>query len=31
MSTKEFLELTKNEYGGDIIKKIIQTYTQTKE
>jgi hypothetical protein len=31
MSTKEFLELTKNEYGGDIIKKIIQTYIQTKE
>ena len=31
MSTKEFLELTKNAYGGETIKKIIEIYTQTKE
>ena len=31
MSTKNFLELTKNAYGGDVIKKIIEIYTQTKE
>ena len=31
MSTKKFLELTKNAYGGEIIKKIIEIYTQTKE
>ena len=29
MSTKKFLELTKNAYGGDIIKKIIEIYKQT--
>ena len=28
MSTKKFLELTKNAYGGEIIKKIIEIYTQ---
>ena len=31
MSTKKFLELTKNAYGGEVIKKIIEFYTQTKE
>lgn len=31
MSTKKFLELTKNEYGGEIIKKIIEIYKQTKK
>ena len=31
MTTKEFLELTKNAYGGEAIQKIIQIYTQTKE
>ena len=29
MSTKNFLELTKNAYGGDVIKKIIEVYKQT--
>ena len=31
MSTKKFLELTKNAYGGDTIKKIIEIHKQTKE
>ena len=26
MTTKEFLELTKDSYGGDIIKRVIETY-----
>ena len=28
MTTSEFLELTKDDYGGDIIKRVIETYKE---